>query len=426
MTRNIRGGAEMKKPGELPEIAELPELLRFRNGEAVKTPEDWSRRRQEILDLYAEYIYGYMPDRAGENLAWSLEPDPETGGTLLHITVTAGERSASFSILAGLPAVQAPEGGFPFYLEYWPWHYQNWFTGEWVTGFSDNCRYAMERGYAGIQYDCSRVSQDNDLHVGAFWTLYPYDPENSGTQRGALLAWAWGVSKVIDALEAGAGERLGVNPALSLVGGVSRFGKSAAVAGAYDGRVRVTIPSCSGAGGIAVYRTDNHGKTYDLTSLGGPACWTNDSQNEPFSNLQGGEGYWFCRTFTEIPSVRHLPVDQHMLCALAAGRDRHLIIVTGIVSEGWNNTEGQCLAYAASQPVWDLLGQGGSNNMLIHLDGHAILRTDMEFILDYCDVHLLGVPADAVRSDLTRMKGNLFLEDNRDRLDPLFDREENQ
>ena len=115
-----------------------------------------------------------------------------------------------------------------------------------------------------------------------------------------------------------------------------------------------------------------------------------------------------------------------MLCALAAGRDRHLIIVTGIVSEGWNNTEGQCLAYAASQPVWDLLGQGGSNNMLIHLDGHAILRTDMEFILDYCDVHLLGVPADAVRSDLTRMKGNLFLEDNRDRLDPLFDREENQ
>ncbi len=106
-----------------------------------------------------------------------------------------------------------------------------------------------------------------------------------------------------------------------------------------------------------------------------------------------------------------------MLCALAAGSGRHLIVVTGITSEGWNNTEGQCLAYIAAQPVWDLLGCGEQNNMLIHLDGHAILRPDMETILDYCDVHLRG--QEATRG-LDRMKGNLFLRDNRDVLDPLF------
>ena len=77
-----------------------------------------------------------------------------------------------------------------------------------------------------------------------------------------------------------------------------------------------------------------------------------------------------------------LPVDQHMLCALAAGKDRHMIVVTGIISEGWNNTEGQCLAWIASQPVWDLLGAGEQNNMIIHLDGHAILPSDMEKILE--------------------------------------------
>ena len=362
----------------------LPELLRLENGDSVNTTEDWKRRRTELLRLYSEYVYGCMPEKEKETLNWNLREDPETGGTLMTITVSSEGRSASFSVLAGLPAREAPEGGFPFFIEYWPWHYQNWFTKEWVTGFSDNCKYAMERGYACFQYDCGQVSADNETRTGAFFTLYPYEKDNPTEQRGALLAWAWGV------------------------------------AGAYDERIRVTVPSCSGAGGTAVFRTDNHGKTYDLTSLGGPVQWTNESVNEPFSNLQGGEGYWFCGNFTRLASAEALPVDQHMLCALAAGRERHLILVTGIVSEGWNNTEGQCLAYAASQPVWDLLDCGEQNNMIIHLDGHAILHTDMEMILDYCDVCLTGKQRADFRMLQDKMRGNLFLQDNRDRLDPLF------
>ena len=416
----LTGGAGMLRPEQLPVTEGLPELMQFTDGGGVKTAEDWNRRREELLALYSEYMYGYMPDRAAETVAWSLEKHPETGGTLLHITVSAGERSASFSVLAGLPDSETPAGGRPFYLEYWPWHYQNWFTKEWVTGFSDNCRYAMERGYAGIQYDCQQVAQDNRSFTGAFYALYPYDPENPDEARGTLLAWAWGVSKVIDALEAGAGQALGIDPGCSLVGGVSRYGKSAAVAGAYDERIRVTIPSCSGAGGIAVYRTCNQGKEYDLSSLGGPSKWVNDSQNEPLSNLQGGEGYWFCGNFARVPSVQHLPVDQHMLCALCATPDRHLIVVTGIVSEGWNNTEGQCLAWYKSMPAWELAEHREQNNMIIHLDGHAILRSDMEMILDYCDVHLFGADPGSVRTDFRKMKGNLFLEENRNRLDRLF------
>ena len=310
------GGAEMMNPEQMPETEGLPELLRFADGREVKTPEDWERRREELLTLYSEYMYGYMPDRTRETVTWTAEAAPELDGTLLTVTVEAEGRSASFSVLAGIPAGEKPAGGFPFYMEYWPWHYQNWFTKEWVSGFSDNCRYAISRGYAGIQYDCGQVAQDNQTFTGAFYTLYPYNRTNPAEQRGTLLAWAWGVSKVIDALESGAGEALGIDPGCALVSGVSRYGKSAAVAGAYDNRIRVTIPSCSGAGGIAVYRTDNHGKTYDLTGLGGPAEWTNDSVNEPFSNLQGGEGYWFCGNFRRFASVKQLPVDQHMLCAL--------------------------------------------------------------------------------------------------------------
>jgi len=195
----------MTNPKQLPEIKGLPELLRLKNGDEVKAPEDWALRKEEILKLYSEYMYGYMPNRTKETLTWSLEEEPETGGTLLNITVCVENRSASFSVLVGVPSSDIPEGGFPFYIEYWPWHYQDWFTKQWVTGFSDNCQYAMKRRYAGIQYDCSQVSQDNNFHLGAFYTLYPYDRTDPHEQRGALLAWAWGVSKIIDVMETGRG-----------------------------------------------------------------------------------------------------------------------------------------------------------------------------------------------------------------------------
>ncbi|MBR4068411.1 MAG: hypothetical protein IKK08_07275 [Clostridia bacterium] len=413
-------GEGLPQPKDLPAIDGLPELMQLQDGTPVTTPEDWSKRRQELLELYSFYMYGYMPDAAQETLSYTLEDEPVTGEKLLTITVTVGETSADFSVLVTLPEGEKPEGGFPYFIDYTPYHYQSWFTHQWVTEVSANCRYAASRGYAGINYDCSAVAQDNRNFSGAFYTLYPYKLLDQQSRNGTLLAWAWGVSKIIDVMEQGAGAELGIDPALSLVGGVSRYGKSVAVAGAYDERIKVVIPSCSGAGGIATYRTNNSGKTYDLTSLGGSSAWTNTSANEPLSNLQGGEGYWFCGRFAVIPSVEQIPVDQHMLAAMVASPDRHMIIVTGITSEGWNNTEGQCLAYAASQPVWDLLGCPEQNNMIIHLDGHAILQSDMQMILDYCDVHLFGKAPEDVKTDLSQMKGNLFLEKNREILYPEF------
>ena len=412
----------MIPPEELVKTEGFPELMRLRSGDPVETPEDWAKRREELLALYSYYMYGNMPDKAGEKLTYTIEEEPVTGSNLLNISVEANGKTAGFSVLVTLPQTEAPADGYPFYLEYQPWHYQSWFTKEWVTEVSANCRYAASRGYAGINYDTAQVAKDNATYFGAFYTLYPYDKygKTEENQTGTLMAWAWGVSKVIDALEQGAGAELNIDPANSLVGGVSRFGKGVAVAGAYDERIRVVIPSCSGAGGIATYRTNNHNKTYDLTSMGGSAAWVNESVNEPFGNLTGGEGYWFCSNFKKIRSPECLPVEQHMLAALVADPERHMIIVTGIESEGWNNTEGQCLAYAASQEAWDLLGCGGQNNMLIHLNGHAILQSDMEYILDYCDVHLYGKSPDEVTSDLTQMKGNLFLEHNRDVLHEYF------
>ena len=108
----------MLNPERIPETEGLPELLRFADGGEVKTPEEWMRRREELLFLYSEYMYGTMPDRRAEKVTWTPEPAPELAGTLLKISVEAEGRNASFSVLAGLPSGEKPAGGFPFYMEF--------------------------------------------------------------------------------------------------------------------------------------------------------------------------------------------------------------------------------------------------------------------------------------------------------------------
>jgi len=367
-----------------------------------------------------------MPDKTQETLTYAVKQNnhdaDNPNSKILEIEVEVDGKSAKFDVLFTLPDPEVnpmPEGGYPYFVEY-AGYKMNFWGMEWYQGPSGNQTFAANRGYAGVAYDPTAVASDSFDRTGAFYQLYPYGDDYK-TQNGSLMGWAWGVSKIIDALEAGAGEELGVNFENSLVGGVSRYGKGAAVAAAYEPRIKVAIPSCSGAGGLANYRTNNQGKEYDLTMVGGSSNWVNDSANEPLSNLQGGEAYWFCGNFAKIPGVEQIPVDQHMLASLVADPDRHMIIVTGVTSEGWNNTEGQTLSFVASQEVWDLLGVGDQNNMIIHENGHAILTSDMQMILDYCDVHLYGKDPSEVETDLGDMKANVFLEGNTSNLYEEFD-----
>ncbi len=339
-------------------------------------------------------MYGYMPDGSEETLTWAVED------SVLHITIARAGKEVTLKVPFVLPEGEAPEGGWPYYIEYSFW------------GMSDVVKYAASRGYAGFAYAPYDVASDNSFYLGAFYTLYPRGI-HATNRTGALVAWSWGVSKIIDAMEQGAAEALGINAELSLVGGVSRFGKSVAVAGAYDERIKVVIPSCSGAGGLGMLRYSCAGKTFDLTSLGyqneqGNGLWTN-GVCEKWENIRSsGESHWFCGNFLTAKQPEQLPFDQHFLAALCADPQRHYIVVTGVLSEEWNNVEGQTMAFVGAQPAWDLVGASGNNNMIVHLSGHAILQSDMELILDYCDQAFYGVEP---KHDLSVMKTNVFMEE---------------
>lgn len=381
-------------PITLKPVYTMPDLMTFQDGSKVETAEDWERRRAEIKGLYEYYMYGYLPDGSEETLTWRVE------GSTLHITVAREEREVTLTVPFGLPEGDAPAGGWPYYIEYSWW------------GMSEAAQYAMDNGFAAFAYSAYAVAADDSSRGGAFYTLYPYG-DHPTTQTGVLTAWAWGVSKIIDALEMGAGEALNINPVNSVVGGVSRFGKSAAVAGAFDERIKVCVPSCSGAGGLGMFRYTSGAKTNDLTSLGyvneeGTSLWKNGAC-ESFGNIRSAsEKHWFNWNFCLTPEAQQLPFDQHFLAALCADPDRHYIIVTGVLSEEWNNVEGQTMAFVGAQPAWDLLGAGSQNNMIVHLNGHAILRSDMELIIDYCKQVMYGIPAER---DLSVMKTNVFMEE---------------
>ena len=137
------------------------------------------------------------------------------------------------------------------------------------------------------------------------------------------MAWAWGASKVLDAVYAGLDKAYKLDPQASMVTGVSRWGKATAVCAAFDHRFRMSIPTCSGAGGLALYSVISEGKTYDLSKVGGPSEYTY-GQNEPLSCLQSdAERGWFNDSFRQYKTPAEIPIDQENLVKLAMDKERY-------------------------------------------------------------------------------------------------------
>jgi hypothetical protein len=196
-------------------------------------------------------------------------------------------------------------------------------------------------GYASLSP--TTVQADN----GAGLTRGIIGLTNKGQPRkpddwGALRAWAWGASRGLDYLETQAvvdAKRVGVE-------GVSRYGKGALVAMAFDQRFAVVLVGSSGEGGAKLHRRN----------------W-----GEAVENLTGsGEYHWMAGNFLKYGAADatfgsmnagDLPVDAHELIALCAPRP--VFISYGVPEQGdakWLDQQGSYMAAIAAQPVFRLLG----------------------------------------------------------------------
>lgn len=242
--------------------------------------------------------------------------------------------------------------------------------------------FALANGYGLVFLDTSMVAQDNNLRKGAFYDLYPYGKE-SESQTGELMAWAWAASKVLDAMEKGLADAFGFNKDLSIVTGVSRWGKATAVCGAFENRFRLTVPVCSGAGGLALWNYFSEGKSYDLSFVGGPKNYVY-SKNEPIGSLQSkDEQGWFIDAFLEYKSALELPVDQYMLPILAADKNRYYFIVAAWMGEDWVNAPAMWECYKIASEEYEYLGLENNIDAHFHKEGHAVLQEDLEKIFEF-------------------------------------------
>src|SRR5690606_15794368 len=185
---------------------------------------------------------------------------------------------------------------------------------------------------------------------GLFYELYGED-----YPTGALSAWAWGVSRLIDALqdtpEANIDtSRLGVT-------GCSRNGKGALAAGAMDERIALTLPQESGAGGSALWRmAEVHHEQ-----------WLDNDMMPDYADVQtlshaASENAWFRKSFTQFGrAVEKLPFDHHMVMGLVAPR---ALLMVNNTEQYWLDRKGSHFGAVFAHSLWQALGvtanMGGS------------------------------------------------------------------
>lgn len=384
----------------------IPDLMTFLDGSRVLTPEDWPRRRSEVLSLLADYQFGRTPasdrihvatdvtdtgtlayngaaKRIQAVLAFTAPQVPEVVRTI-HVTLYLPAKTAKpapvLLMLHFSPAILAFDD--PGVAEV-----DGWTSGPdgpkrvparkaRSYGFVDVPAY-LARGvgiahvyYREIEPDFSGAAPKG---VRALFETTPETMRQPG-QWGAIGAWAWGVSRTVDFLQT----QPGVDKSRIALQGHSRLGKTALWAAAQDERIAAVIDSCSGAGGQSLIRR-NYGET--LAHLASPVAFS----------------YWFAPRYLSYAShVADLPVDAHMLIAAIAPRP--VLLING-QTDNWADPYGAFLAARAASPAWELLGRQGLGrtapvppldaptqgdlSFFVHAGGHGSAPTDLPVMLDF-------------------------------------------
>jgi hypothetical protein len=300
---------------DLKSVATLPNPFRLMNGKLMTKKSEWICRRAEVSRQLQFYELGEKPDA-------KVIVSAVSQGSNFVVTVQTNGASISFTATIQLPTT----GSAPYPA---------------MIGIGrsslDNAE-LLGRGIAIINFPNNDVAEQlngTSRGRGKFFTLYDQQKDS-----GAMVAWAWGVSRLIDALEK--------TPVAQIdtrhlgVTGCSRNGKGALIAGALDERIALTIPQESGSGGSASWRVS-------------------DSQRAAGQNVQTlnqivTENVWFRSSFAQFSSsADRLPFDHHQVLSLVAPRG--LLVIENTSMEWLGNVSTYATSVAARE-TWIALGVG--------------------------------------------------------------------
>lgn len=383
----------------------LPRLLIAQNGKQITNSKDWVvHRRPELLRLFETLQYGKMPP-APKDLSFEIfeKGTPALNGTAIRKQVTiylTNDRQHKIDLLIYLPANTKKPSPLLLAISFAA---NNQISGDSAVRTS----YTWTREGNKVKSDqpsrFGKMNIEQFINAGfGFATIYYGDIEpdfKKGYQQGirgyylkpgqsvpgndewgAISAWAWGLSRVMDYFE--------TDPQIDAkrvaLQGASRLGKTALWTGVHDERFKLVIASISGEGGAALSRRDYGENIKHITDT-------------------SRYYYQFAPNYHSYASkVDALPFDAHMLVALMAPRP--LLLQTGD-SDYWSDPKGEFLSAIAAEPVYNLFNKKGPGTTTMpvagdrslalntlgyymHKGGHTVLPEDWQLFIDFMKLHL--------------------------------------
>lgn len=305
--------------------AKLPDPFLMLSGTRMTSNSQWECRRAELASEFQTYELGQKNPKPPGAVTGSY-----AGGTL---TVNVGGKS--FTVTVTLPKTGKPP--YPAIIA--------------LDGGSLPTTQITGLGVAMISLSTNTLGDQTAASSRGKGFFFDVNGADSGA--GSLIAWAWGASRIIDALEVTPSAM--IDPTHIGMTGCSRNGKGALVAGALDERIKLTIPQESGSGGTASWRisdAEDGGKNI-VQTLGEIV----------------GEDDWFSTTLTQFANAHaatKLPEDHHELLGLVAPRGLFIIENTDYQWLGVNS----CVTDAtAAQMIFQ--GLGAKDNIAFEQHGHT-------------------------------------------------------
>jgi hypothetical protein len=316
----------------------------------VTRVEQWPQRRAEIVEDFEREVYGRIPENV-PSVTWKVTATTEgESGGIATVTKTleghvdnSGYPELTVNIQASFTVPAHTTNPAPMMIAFsfgagrrGPPH------GLKPTG-TPWTEQAIAKGWGYGSIVPSSIQPDNNQLTTGIIGLTNKGQPRKPDQWGALRAWQWGVSRLIDYFEANPDSM--VDAKKVGIEGLSRYGKAAIVTEAFDPRVAVGLIGSSGEGGVKLHR---------------------HIFGEAVENLTGGEYYWMAGNFIKYGAsdppltAADLPVDSHELIALCASRP--CFISYGVVEHGdakWVDAHGSFMAGVLASPVYELLGKKG-------------------------------------------------------------------
>lgn len=332
----------------------------FNDGTPLNSPSDWPRRREELVKTAAELQYGKMPPEPEflqVDLLYKGQP-----GKLDTYRIRTGTREHQiwFTMIVYTtkqpgkrPAVISGDGCYYFMND-----------RQVSSLFTDNGVMLVKFNRTEIVPDVRGLPRTSPIHEA-------YPDGNFST----IAAWAWGYSRVVDALE-----KLGIADMDNITfTGLSRGGKTALLAGALDERAAIVNPEAPCAGG-SCYRIAMKAITED----------GEERRSEELEDILKAFPDWFTPEMQNyVGRVPELPFDEHDLKALVAPR---IMFDSEAKSDIW---AGPLCAYQsniAAREVYKFLG--AQENLLWYWrDGyHDQTMEDFEMLLNLVLHKAYGTP----------------------------------